>query len=222
MTQNKTTMYLKYAIGEIILVVIGILIALSINNWNEDRIKKKAELNFYQNIKDQLLDDASGISGNKDYNNYYYAQFEYAINIIEINDRTKLDTLALIAINLTNYSDFDRQGNIYETMVNSGDIKLLKNEKIIEGIRRLEDTYIYINRMETIHYDAFVLNVADKLTSMLRYSSGQVEKPDELFSFEFQNLFILANKVMKEKDDIYARGLNEIDGIIKLIETELD
>jgi hypothetical protein len=40
--QNKTGKYLKYAIGEIILVVIGILIALSINNWNEDK-KNKAK-----------------------------------------------------------------------------------------------------------------------------------------------------------------------------------
>ena len=35
MEQNKTGKYFKYAIGEIVLVVIGILIALSINNWNE-------------------------------------------------------------------------------------------------------------------------------------------------------------------------------------------
>ena len=35
--ENKTTKYFKYAIGEIVLVVIGILIALQINNWNEHR-----------------------------------------------------------------------------------------------------------------------------------------------------------------------------------------
>ena len=38
MSENKTGKYFKYAIGEIVLVVIGILIALSINNWNENRI----------------------------------------------------------------------------------------------------------------------------------------------------------------------------------------
>ena len=39
MEKNKTGKYLKYAIGEIVLVVIGILIALQINNWNENRIR---------------------------------------------------------------------------------------------------------------------------------------------------------------------------------------
>jgi hypothetical protein len=43
LTEGKTSNYLKYAIGEIILVVIGILIALQINNWNENRKLKNVE-----------------------------------------------------------------------------------------------------------------------------------------------------------------------------------
>ena len=50
MEKNKTGKYFKYAIGEIVLVVIGILIALQINNWNEQRkinkIKLKNMLNY--------------------------------------------------------------------------------------------------------------------------------------------------------------------------------
>ena len=42
--ENKTSKYLKYAIGEIVLVVIGILIALQINNWNEDRKARVKEV----------------------------------------------------------------------------------------------------------------------------------------------------------------------------------
>ena len=43
MNQNKTTKYFKYAIGEIVLVVIGILIALQVNNWNVNRLNLKIE-----------------------------------------------------------------------------------------------------------------------------------------------------------------------------------
>lgn len=49
--------YLKYAFGEIMLVVIGILIALSINNWNEERKTKKFELQFLSEIHTDLLSD---------------------------------------------------------------------------------------------------------------------------------------------------------------------
>ena len=53
LTENRLSKYLLYAFGEIVLVVIGILIALQINNWNENRKAKVLEKNFY---KDILLD----------------------------------------------------------------------------------------------------------------------------------------------------------------------
>jgi hypothetical protein len=61
MEQNKTGKpalpvgrYIKYAIGEIILVVIGILIALQINNWNTSRIEKKSEHQILENLKNEF------------------------------------------------------------------------------------------------------------------------------------------------------------------------
>jgi len=53
LNEGKTNKYLKYAIGEILLVVIGILIALQVNNWNETRIAQKKEKKIYSKI---LLD----------------------------------------------------------------------------------------------------------------------------------------------------------------------
>ena len=44
LTENKFSKYLIYAIGEIILVAIGILIALQVNNWNNSRIERKTEI----------------------------------------------------------------------------------------------------------------------------------------------------------------------------------
>ena len=54
LTGNKFGKYFKYAIGEIILVVIGILIALQINNWNENRKNKIAEADYYCRILDDF------------------------------------------------------------------------------------------------------------------------------------------------------------------------
>jgi len=48
--ENKTGKYFKYAIGEIVLVVLGILIALSINNWNENKKDRRNETVFLQGI----------------------------------------------------------------------------------------------------------------------------------------------------------------------------
>ena len=57
LAQNRFTKYLFYAIGEIILVVIGILIALQVNNWNQSRNDKKFEITMLQEIKSSLESD---------------------------------------------------------------------------------------------------------------------------------------------------------------------
>ena len=62
METGKTGKYFKYAIGEIILVVIGILIALQINNWNENRQKKNLERDYLSEIKENLVRDTLNIN----------------------------------------------------------------------------------------------------------------------------------------------------------------
>lgn len=51
---NKPLKYMRYAIGEIVLVVIGILIALGINNWNEDKNMHKRELTLLSELSSNL------------------------------------------------------------------------------------------------------------------------------------------------------------------------
>ena len=61
MEKNKTGKYLKYAVGEIILVVIGILIALQINNWNDNRVLVELQKDFILNIKEDLKMDRENL-----------------------------------------------------------------------------------------------------------------------------------------------------------------
>ena len=78
METGKTGKYFKYAIGEIILVVIGILIALQINNWNEHRKEKMNERDLYsQLILDLQVDE-------KKINNYikFYKDNQLLHNLI--------------------------------------------------------------------------------------------------------------------------------------------
>ena len=57
--ENNTFKYFKYALGEIFLVVIGILIALQINNWNQDRINKDYELKMLRELVEDLKLDTT-------------------------------------------------------------------------------------------------------------------------------------------------------------------
>jgi len=213
--------YFFYAIGEILLVMIGISLAFQLNNWNDNRIKQNTEVAYYKNIKEQIEDDKNLIEEQLDYNNLYMEQFKYANVILEANDRSKIDTLGLIVRNLTQYSDFDRKGNIYETLVNSGEIKLLKNLNIVNNIRVLEEKYNYINRMENIHYDAMMTYVIQAVTPALKFSDASIQKTEQIYTYQFQNLILSLIQVMTEKSEVYNEALDEINNITNLINTEL-
>ena len=219
-SSGKTASYLKYAIGEIILVVIGILIALQINNWNESRKLVIEEKQYYKNIKRQLNEDAGFINDNIEFNQYYYDQYDYATKLLLSNDRRHLDTLAIIAINLLEYSDFHQESNIYAALVNSGEVKLIKNQDIVEGLQKLEETYIYINRLETSHFD-IIKGVYPELSKIIRFFPLKIERVDQFFGFEFQNHFFILKDIMVEKDEIYHQALKKIDQILSLIDNEL-
>lgn len=222
LNENKTSKYLKYAIGEIVLVVIGILIALSINNWNQERTNRTEEQNYYRNIQRQLSEDKGLIEGNIDYNSSFLKQFKYAIEIIEKNDRSSKDSLAKISLNLQRFSDFHRQSNIFQAMINSGEIKLLKNQKIIDKLQRLEEMYIYINKLEETHSQAVMTFVVPNIVSSIKVHSMRVENVEIMYSFQFQNQFTLFTGLMSEKNEIYQEALDRINVIHDLITKELE
>lgn len=63
LNEGKTTKYLKYAIGEIVLVMIGILLALQVNNWNQDRQLKLKEKNILLELKRDLASNDTTLQG---------------------------------------------------------------------------------------------------------------------------------------------------------------
>ena len=221
LSENKFKKYLLYAIGEIFLVVVGILIALQINNWNDRRLEKKDEIRSYENIRQQVVDDKKELTAVMNFNNYYSKTYEYANKIIMSNDRTKSDSLALIAMGLSQYSDFHRSGNIYETLVNSGDLKLLKNTDIPSKLQQLEMTYIFANKLEDMHWEIIINELSPELRGVINYATFQPVKPEKLYEVEIQNIIVESIYLTKAKDSVYRQALSEIDAIIGYIDEEL-
>ena len=221
MLEGKMKRYLIFGIVEVFLVVAGILIALSINNWNIKNSQRRDELNIYKNIHSRIKDDRKDLEGLIDYNKSYQTQFLFADQIISANDRSKIDTLVKIIPNLSRYSDFNKSSNVYQNLLNSGELKLLNNKNVTNMLQNLEETYIYLNRLENIHQQVVLESIAPVLLNTINFSSGEVERPDALYSLQFHNFFIVSLGLMEEKDMVYQRALREIEAISQLIEEEL-
>ena len=221
LNSNKIGNYLKYAIGEIALVVIGILIAIQINNWNSQKLLDQKEVQTYQQIKRQLSDDLNEITEVSNLNNYYYGLFSKANQLISEKDYSKIDSLVILTMNLSKYSDFNGSGNIYETLVNSGDIKLINNTEIISKLQRLEMTYSELNKIEDMNWEIIMKELSPELKGVINYSNLQVIKPEKLYAVELQNIYIESIFLTKGKEMIYDKALNEIETIIKIIDETL-
>ena len=220
--EGRFSNYVLYAIGEILLVMVGILLAFQVDRWNEQRRDRIKELKYYTNLKGDLEQYRFGIEGQIDYNSRHMEMFNYALSASLSRDLDKQDTITSTIPYLFNYSDFDRDGKIYETLVNSGDVKLLSNERITKDIRGLEWRFQYLNRMENIHWDIILEYVSSWATTNVNIAQLEVVNPESLYSYEFQNLLILLPRIMGEKDVIYQSAIVEIDQLIDQLNSEID
>ena len=218
---NRSWRYSKYAVGEILLVVIGILIALQINNWNESRKLESSEIQVYKNLKRQLREDAGIIEGNVDFNRTYWEQYEVALGILESNDRSQADSIARIATNLMEFSDFHQQRNIYASLVNSGEVQLISNSEVLSSLQHLDETYVYINKIEQAHFQIITLIYQDLYKIIVLNPPIPIDT-DALFNHSIRNHFILSIGLCTEKDEIYKRALDQIDRIVDLLDAEIE
>ena len=97
LNEGKTTRYFKYAIGEIVLVVIGILIALQINTWNESRKQHLADVEFLKYIKSELSRDITDLTNRKTSFSAINTQLEKAITILKKNTTITIGERELIS-----------------------------------------------------------------------------------------------------------------------------
>lgn len=219
--EGKLKRYIIFGVVEVFLIVAGILIALSINNWDIKRSQRKDELKIYETLRARIQEDKRVVLDDIEYNSTYLDQFRYADRIIADNDRSRLDTLLQIVPGLFRYSDFDKSSNIYQNLVNSGELKILENEEITSNLQVLEETYIYMNRMENIHWQLIVDVISRDIINTMDLSESKSEDPDLLYSSRFHNLFFLMISIMEEKEEVYQRAIRQIDIISGLIETEI-
>lgn len=135
---GKTSKYLKYAIGEIVLVVIGILIALQINNWNDQRLNRELEANYYKRLIEDLNEDKALLTATFNYKMTVYSNAKKAIQLFYNPKEYGLSPQdALIALYQASQSQNPQSStSTYLEMLSSGKIDLIQNDTIKTSIIR--------------------------------------------------------------------------------------
>ena len=158
--ENKTGKYLKYAIGEIVLVVIGILIALQINNWNQERKARALEQSYYCLLLDDVEQDKQQLKTLKTLANERMQSSNKAIQLIQ-QEKTKAKELG-IATQLSRRSGkvtFQPNISTYEDIKSSGNLNIIKDKRITKQLNRYFKTVEGYSNTITTNFDVEISQV---------------------------------------------------------------
>jgi len=151
LTENKFSKYLLYAIGEILLVVIGILIALQINNQNDMKKIRVKEVHYLNNIKTDLKLNIQELD---DYIKTRTQGIEAANIILEHIEGRSIDDLEefnALGVQIYNWQKFHQNNNTFQELVGSGNLALISNDSIKNTLLDIETLYKKL-KSEEEHY----------------------------------------------------------------------
>lgn len=145
LSEGKTGKYLKYAIGEIILVVIGILIALQINNWNQERIEHKEAKVLLSNLSSDIEENIKNL---KDQQNLLKIRKDWADFILKSLDDQKVTDSTMFVTAITRVGwimDYSQMLPTYTEIISSGKLAYINSENLKKALANYQSK-VELNR----------------------------------------------------------------------------
>lgn len=239
---NRLCKYLVYAIGEIFLVVIGIVLALQFSNWNQKRTEVKKEIWYLDNIANDMFNQKQGLLNLKE---YYIEESLVAKNILlEFSKNmsyANVDSLSFKLNQLMLSYTYPNIDNTYRELLSSGQVSLIENNDLISEII---DFYLFTDELK-INFKTNQNQVfyGEVYTTLNKYAAIDLSEHDDknlLFEDKEVTTYIvnqlkqpknrleltnaIKNKIIIISD--YLINVNEsiefVDKMIKAIDDEID
>ena len=241
MVSMETGKYLRYAVGEIVLVVIGILIALQVNNWNEYRKEKVEEKKILLSLHNEISNNLESLQVVIEEKNKIIDVNQYIIDNTGKNGEWKsmkpLDSL-MNYISLSGWI-FVPQNGVLNEIINSGKLLLIENDLIKNEIASLPqllslmieedrqyrlDLHQYFLPFLSKNYNLIELTKYRELLENYSFKMGETNFsksiPELLDSREFENILTIQSIWIKFSNEMSINQKNKYLEIQKLIEKE--
>lgn len=226
--ENKSSKYFKYAFGEILLVVVGILIALQINNWNEGRRATNLETKLLKEVKAGLLSDLEDIKENIESHREIYMHQNAFIDWLE-STSVDQDSVGIWAISSIRGTVFAASDSPYETLKQLG-MQHISNDALRAQINKLYDIDFPMNLYwEGLYNEGFRQDL-QKLYKMY-FNQLDFEHGEMLIinvpAIKSDNEFLYALKSLKNFNNPYfnyrlPNAQKEIEYTLELLNKELN
>ncbi|WP_282134332.1 DUF6090 family protein [Seonamhaeicola maritimus] len=231
--------YLKYAIGEIVLVVIGILIALSINNWNEERKRTKQEQKILISLKSDFIESKERLHKTMIMQDLVIKRSSALLKIFENKSPIPVNDSIKVYLQYGAFSWYRAElvTGAYDALINAGHSELISNESLSKmlvayfsilksGFEDQETSMNLLNNMQIIAEPALLALSVPKLRGAIGLDAISGLDEEEAINFLFkQKAFFghLYNKTLIEKlrFDIQQDLLVRMEDILTIINKEI-
>jgi hypothetical protein len=176
--------YAFYAVGEIFLVVIGILIALQINNWSTENKTRKKELVYLENIKQDLKLNLDALNEFITVRSETARSADWLLDHFEGKPIDDMDKFVYHNFNVMIWFPFIQHSNTYNELVNSGNFAIISNKEIKNELQDMQTSFSTIafvegemqQDYERYLYDVF-FNLVDLNTSFKNFDNQMAGGP---------------------------------------------
>lgn len=220
LVEGKTWRYLKYAIGEIVLVVIGILIALSINNWNENQKQQHFANKLLLDIKTSLINNYVQLNFVIEYNEEGIASAEIILNHLN-NNLAYHDSLDLHFSKAIQYSTPIIRNAGYESLKNHG-LNIVQNDTLLKAL----DTAYNQGWLETLVFrqENYFFSTASPILTEL-FETVAMRTKTKPFEYEklgdsrnYYSILNTMNEYRKDQNIWYSDHLQKLIEMEKMID----
>ena len=210
MEKNKTGKYLKYAIGEIILVMIGILLALQVNNWNQQRIATQKEQLLLQALHNEFIENQSQFENVIARHELAMASTQYVIAQFPIDPkRINLNTFKEKMKNWGRWYSFNPSQGVIRSLVNTSSFELISNTELRRLLVSWEDVLADYREEEDL---AIKDNYAFLFTEITQFLGWNQDYEDERVDKNFLSTLQFETIFYRREDHLKSiLGLQQID-----------
>ncbi|WP_412560786.1 DUF6090 family protein [Winogradskyella sp. MIT101101] len=231
MSENKTSRYFKYAIGEIVLVVIGILIALQLNNWNQDRIFKQKMESYYLNLYEEIKTNETSTNLKIGVQEKLQKQLKVALQILSANDFSKRAELQVNLGAMATAWTGDFSLNVFNEFIAQDLLSKVEDKELKHLLTQLKknlENMVSMDNYTVNQYtnliEPFVVNTLNySAIALPRYKVGLVEgsQPLDFESIYNSNKLWNVLTIKLETTNLNIRDLNRLKLNFQQLEAKL-
>jgi len=234
--ENKVAKYLRYAIGEILLVVIGILIALQVNNWNEHRKTKIEEKKFLKQLKIEFTDNQNKLAGII----HHHRTINYSLRklLAAIKPKPEVipeDSLTKYLAELPHIRFYKPKKRTITSLISTGKISIISNDSLIVLLGQWSENLEGYQYGMDIIYDLYQYQILPYTVEQLHFRNAMIDvghgnsgpssfsyHADKILSDSKLENLVELRRVNEESIELNAIKLEENQAeILELIEKEL-